>query len=239
MLDADEVRRLKTTANELNNLLQVILEASHYLEKITGNNAEAQVYIKMMRMSIERSAQVTAGMFELTERSNFEIKSSGMAEAQKVKPVEQTKVPDVYGAKVHNPDGPNELIMVVDDEQNVNLMMQGALVDQGYRVVCAKDGLEAIKIYKKLREQIDLVILDYIMPIMDGAEVFEELRIINPRVAVVLSSGFTEHESLKIMLAKGLRGFIPKPYNRQKLLMQVRTTLDSLKQKPAPGKTSI
>jgi len=235
MLDAEEVRRLRTTANELNNLLQVILEASHYLEKIIGDNTDAQIYLKMMRMSIERSAQVTTNMFEMTERAKFEIKPSEML----APPVEKEKAPppkeiDVYASQIHNPSGPNELIMVVDDEQNVNLMMQGALVDQGYRVVCAKDGLEAIKIYKKLKDQIDLVILDYLMPIMDGGEVFEELRIINPRVAVVLSSGFTEHDSLKIMLAKGLRGFIPKPYSRQKLLMQVRTTLDSLKQKPSP-----
>lgn len=232
MLDSEEVRRLKTTANELNNLLQVILEASHYLEKIVGSNTDAQIYLKMMRMSIERSAQVTSNMFELTERAKFEIQPTVLPEAQteKYKQRESQEV-GIFGSQIHNPDGPNELIMVVDDEQNVNLMMQGALVDQGYRVVCAKDGLEAIRIYKKLRDQIDLVILDYLMPIMDGAEVFEELRIINPRVAVVLSSGFTEHDSLKIMLAKGLRGFLPKPYNRQKLLMQVRTTLDSLKQK--------
>ncbi|MEI8340100.1 MAG: response regulator [Verrucomicrobiota bacterium] len=235
MLDAEEVRRLKTTANELNNLLQVILEASHYLEKIIGNNTDAQIYLKMMRMSIERSAQVTNNMFELTERAKFEIKVSAMMDGpvEKAKPLPPPQE-QPFGEQIHNPAGPNELIMVVDDEQNVNLMMQGALVDQGYRVVCAKDGLEAIKIYKKLKDQIDLVILDYLMPIMDGGEVFEELRIINPRVAVVLSSGFTEHDSLKIMLAKGLRGFIPKPYSRQKLLMQVRTTLDSLKQKPVP-----
>jgi len=234
MLDSEEVRRLKTTANELNNLLQVILEASHYLEKIIGSKPDAQIYLKMMRMSIERSAQVTANMFELTERANFEIQPAVMpgALAAKMK-LREPEVADVFGSQIHNPAGPNELIMVVDDEQNVNLMMQGALVDQGYRVVCAKDGLEAIKIYKKLKDQIDLVILDYLMPIMDGAEVFEELRIINPRVAVVLSSGFTEHDSLRIMLSKGLRGFLPKPYNRQKLLMQVRTTLDSLKQKQA------
>ena len=232
MLDAEEIRRLKTTANELNNLLQVILEAGHYLEKFIGDNQDAQVYLKMMRMSIERSAQVTANMFELSERARFEIKSSEILEppVAKEKPVE-FNFADPYGTQVFNPEGPNELIMVVDDEQNVNMMMQGALVDQGYRVVCAKDGMEAIKIYKKLKDQIDLVILDYLMPVMDGGEVFEELRIINPRVAVVLSSGFTEHDSLKIMLAKGLRGFIPKPYSRQKLLIQVRTTLDSLKPK--------
>jgi CheY-like chemotaxis protein len=52
---------------------------------------------------------------------------------------------------------------------------------------------------------------------------------INPQVPVVLSSGFTEQDKLKWMLAKGLRGFIPKPYTQQKLLLQVRSTLDAMK----------
>lgn len=87
----------------------------------------------------------------------------------------------------------------------------------------------AIKIYTRLQNRIDLVILDFTMPIMDGAEVFDELRAINPRVPVVLSSGFAEQEKVKAMLAKGLRGFMPKPYTQQKLLMQVRTTLDAMR----------
>jgi len=57
-------------------------------------------------------------------------------------------------------------------------------------------------------------------------------------VAVVLSSGFTEHDNLRIMLSKGLRGFIPKPFSRQKLLMQVRATLDALKTKQVLKATS-
>ena len=233
MLDAEEISKLKTTANELNNLLQVILEASHYLEKIIGDNADAQIYLKMMRGSIERSAQVTSNFFRLTERAQIDAKASQMLEVLIEKSsgkVSETE--DQFRFKIYNSTGPNELVLVVDDEQNVNLMIQGALIDQGYRVVCAKDGLEALKIYKRLKEQINLVILDFLMPIMDGSEVFEELRAINPRVAVVLSSGYTELDNMKIMLAKGLRGFIPKPFTREKLLLQVRTTLDSLKPKP-------
>ena len=235
MLEAEEIRRLKNTANELNNLLQVILEASHYLEKCIGDNPDAKLYMKMMRMSIERSAQVTAGMFDLGGRAKFDTKP----------PKPETKDEPAMPAQISysitpvlNPDGPNEMILIVDDEQNVNLMMQEALIDQGDRILSARDGIEAIKIYRKFGTEISLVILDYIMPVMDGAEVFEELRIINPRVAVVLSSGFTEHDNLRIMLSKGLRGFIPKPFSRQKLLMQVRATLDALKTKQVLKATS-
>ena len=63
---------------------------------------------------------------------------------------------------------------------------------------------------------------------MDGADVFAELQVINPKVSVVLSSGFAEQDRLRGMLAKGLRGFIPKPYTQKKLLEQIRQTLDAL-----------
>jgi DNA-binding NarL/FixJ family response regulator len=61
---------------------------------------------------------------------------------------------------------------------------------------------------------------------MDGDAVFEELKAINQSVNVVLSSGFAEQNKIGAMLAQGLRGFIPKPYTPEKLLEQVRTTLD-------------
>ena len=125
--------------------------------------------------------------------------------------------------------------MIVDDEDFVTLLAQRVLTDEGYRVVTARDGFQALDIYKKIQDQIELVILDFTMPIMDGAEVFSELRMINPQVPVVLSSGFTEQDKLKWMLAKGLRGFIPKPYTQQKLLLQVRSTLDAMKsERPRP-----
>ena len=137
--------------------------------------------------------------------------------------------PEEFDFQIANPDRRKELILVVDDEQFITLVAKDILTDEGYRVVTAQDGMEAMKIYKKLKDQIALVILDFNMPIMEGSEVFDEMREINPKICVVLSSGFSEHETLRPMLAKGLRGFIPKPYSHQKLLAQVRSTLDSMK----------
>jgi CheY-like chemotaxis protein len=101
------------------------------------------------------------------------------------------------------------------------------LAEEGYRVVLAHDGFEALKIYEEMGKQVGLVILDYFLPVIDGDAVFEELRSINPKVNVVLSSGFAEQSKIASMLAQGLRGFIPKPYGRDKLLEQVRFTLDA------------
>jgi CheY-like chemotaxis protein len=93
-------------------------------------------------------------------------------------------------------------------------------------VIIAYDGFEALRIYEEMGKQIGLVILDFFLPVMDGDAVFDELRGINPNINVVLSSGFAEQSKIGAMLAQGLRGFIPKPYTREKLLEQVRSTLD-------------
>jgi len=132
--------------------------------------------------------------------------------------------PDI---KVLNENGNRELILLVDDEMEIAELASAMLTDEGYKVILARDGFEALKIYGLISKQIGLVILDFFLPVMDGDAVFDELRLLNPDVAVVLSSGFAEQSKLGNMLAQGLRGFIPKPYTREKLLEQVRSTLDS------------
>ena len=134
----------------------------------------------------------------------------------------------VSDVRIANPSGNRELVMIVDDEDFVTMLAQRVLADEGYRVVTARDGFQAIELYRKLRDQIALIILDFTMPVMDGSDVFHELLEINPQVPVVLSSGFAEQDRLRAMLAKGMRGFIPKPYTQEKLLTQIRATLDAL-----------
>jgi CheY-like chemotaxis protein len=134
------------------------------------------------------------------------------------------------GTRIKNPNGAREYILLVEDEPEVANVASEMLAEEGYRVVIAHDGFEALKIYEQMGKQVSLVILDYFLPVIDGDTVFEELRSINPRVNVVLSSGFAEQSTIASMLAQGLRGFIPKPYGRDKLLEQVRSTLDAARQ---------
>jgi CheY-like chemotaxis protein len=134
------------------------------------------------------------------------------------------------GVRVKNPNGNREYLLLIEDEPDVADLASEMLAEEGYRVVIAHDGFEALKIYERMGKQIGLVILDYFLPVIDGDAVFEELRSINPNVNVVLSSGFAEQSKIASMLAQGLRGFIPKPYSREKLLEQVRSTLDAARQ---------
>src|ERR1043166_7887872 len=246
MAESDELEWVKGTANELNNLLQVITETSQYLQRFTGGNPEAQRYGEMMRSALDRAARLSRSMIERIGQAAPQQQQAPPASAapaapaaahpfplpaQFGSPAPQPKAPSPASVvagdkgteiKIANPEGTRELILIVDDEDFVTLLAQRVLTDEGYRVIRAKDGFQALDIYKKLQDEIDLVILDFTMPIMDGSEVFTELRAINPHVPVVLSSGFTEQDKLKWMLSKGLRGFIPKPYTQQKLLLRVR-----------------
>jgi CheY-like chemotaxis protein len=132
--------------------------------------------------------------------------------------------------KIKNPKGNRELILLIEDEAEVAELASEMLAQEGYKVIKVHDGFEALKIYQQIGKQIGLVILDFFLPVMDGDAVFDELRSINPNVDVVLSSGFAEQHKISAMLAQGLRGFIPKPYTQEKLLVQVRSTLDAARQ---------
>ena len=137
------------------------------------------------------------------------------------------------GVKVKNAKGPRDYLLFIEDEVEVADIASDMLADEGYKVILAQDGFEALKIYQQVGKQIGLVILDFFLPVMDGDAVFDELRELNPNVNVVLSSGFAEQSKISMMLGKGLRGFIPKPYTREKLLDQVRSALEATRPVPA------
>lgn len=228
MLDTEETRWLKSTANELNNLLQVITESSQVLEKLCGGRSEGDKYFAILRNGVERAVKVTRVMVDRVGGTPPEA-----ATALSTAPAMRVAEPPPPDVKIHNPGGSLELVMIVDDEEFVTLLAQRVMTDRGYRVVTAKDGFEALDIYRKLGSAIDLIILDLNMPLMDGSEVFNELRQMNPNVPVVLSSGFADNERLRAMTANGLRGFIPKPYTQEKLLTEMRSTLDRLRAEKA------
>lgn len=232
MPDSPEKQWVKATANELNNLLQVISNSSQMLESLCAQIPDTEKYFSILRSGVERATKVTQMMSDRMGGMAPEPAAIPAVElAAQAKATPLPPVPNIAGTgdvKIHNPTGSRELVMIVDDEEFVTMLAQRVLTDEGYRIVTARDGFQAIETYRKLKDQIALIILDFTMPIMDGADVFAELLLINPKVPVVLSSGFAEQERLRSMLARGLRGFMPKPYTQQKLLMQIRSTLDAL-----------
>lgn len=104
-------------------------------------------------------------------------------------------------------------ILVVDDEKTLGQTTESILVHLGYQVFYANSGKEAIKIYKKHSSDIDLILLDYVMPEMNGRETFIRLKEFNPQVQVLICSGYAEQDGLQEILENGVLGVLPKPYS--------------------------
>jgi CheY-like chemotaxis protein len=220
MPEPDSINWVKGATNELNNLLQGILESSRLLQQSTPRTPETNQYFEIIRNGVDRAVAVTRQMQERTNGAAAEFEPF----EKRKKPSNPRATSDI-DIRIANENGAKELILIVDDEEFVTLLSERILTDEGYRVIVARDGFTALEIYRKLGNAIDLVILDFTMPVKDGAEVFNELQQIHPDVAVVLSSGYTEQDKLRWMLSRGLRGFVPKPYTQHKLIHQIRLAL--------------
>lgn len=120
-----------------------------------------------------------------------------------------------------------ETILVVDDEPiNISVMLE-MLEMLHYRVLPAGSGQEAIATYMEKKAEIDLVIMDMIMPGISGGRTFDILREINPDVAVILASGYSVEGEARMIINRGCRAFIQKPFHLQELSRKVREALDN------------
>jgi DNA-binding NtrC family response regulator len=117
------------------------------------------------------------------------------------------------------------LILIVDDEADIRELASDMFSSYGYRVLLAEDGEKACAIYAEKKAEIDLVLLDMVMPRLGGLETFLKLRAIDPQVMVILSSGYSENGRAQEIIKCGVAGFIQKPYQVQKLLALVRQKL--------------
>ena len=116
----------------------------------------------------------------------------------------------------------SETVLVVDDEEMIIDVSVQMLEKMGYEVLAAHDGREAIEIFKKNNDKVAIVILDLIMPGMDGGEVYERLREIDPTVKVLLSSGYSINGQAAEILNRGCDGFIQKPFKLNELSFKLR-----------------
>ena len=253
MLDHDDLEWIASTSTELNSVLQQI---SRYADLARQHKGEHK-YINLLAERVELASKTAQALFDRVsariptrsaiphapQQSHFRVmpspvhgpsrrfrpatknSSSASAGGQEARFFSPAQIPS--DIKIKNPKGKRECILLVEDESQVAEFAAEILAEEGYKVILARDGFEALKIYRNIGKQIGLVILDFFLPVMDGDAVFDELRALNPEVDVVLSSGFAEQNKINSMLGMGLRGFIPKPYSSKKLLAQVRSTLDA------------
>ncbi|MGM0418773.1 MAG: transporter substrate-binding domain-containing protein [Thermodesulfobacteriota bacterium] len=112
-------------------------------------------------------------------------------------------------------------ILFADDEEMIRKVAEGILTNNGYKVITAVNGYDALEKYKENINQTDLVILDVIMPDMDGRECLKEIKALNPDAKIIISSGFYKNSTQSIFAEEGASGFIKKPYTSDHLLEKI------------------
>ena len=114
------------------------------------------------------------------------------------------------------------LALVVDDEPSVRGVAQRMLQKLGFETVAASDGAEALEVFKVRRDEIRVVLLDMMMPVMSGRETLSAIRAIAPDMPIVMSSGFNEQEAITRLAARGMTCFLQKPYQIADLELALR-----------------
>jgi PAS domain S-box-containing protein len=116
------------------------------------------------------------------------------------------------------PIGNEELILVVDDEAGICEIIKATLETYNFRVITAKDGIEAIGIYVRQKKEINFVLIDMMMPSMDGATAIRILQQMNPQVKIIAMSGLVSTEALVLAEGTGIQAFLTKPFGADQLL---------------------
>ena len=124
------------------------------------------------------------------------------------------------------PQGGTETLLLVEDKETVRKVVKEMLETFGYTVLTAENGEEALQIYRSHSEEIALVLSDMVMPKMGGRELYDALVTINPEVKVVLMSGHGMQEDIAELRAIGLKEFVDKPLDFNKLGKAVREALN-------------
>lgn len=116
-------------------------------------------------------------------------------------------------------------ILLADDEPDVRTVVRAMLESLGYTVLEAGDGREAVELFRQRHAEIDLVLLDLVMPRLSGEGAFAEMRRIAPGVRAILASGYDESGRIDGIVASGFGGFLRKPFRRQDLVDKIGETI--------------
>jgi CheY-like chemotaxis protein len=114
------------------------------------------------------------------------------------------------------------VLLVVDDESSARAVARALGESLGFQVLEAADGLEAVGLFELRHTEISVVLMDLTMPHMDGRQAFLRMREVDPKVPVVLTSGYSEQDVLSGFLGKGLAGFLAKPYQGSQFMAILR-----------------
>jgi two-component system, NtrC family, response regulator len=119
-----------------------------------------------------------------------------------------------------------ETILIVDDEKNYPLILSAVLQDVGYETLTANSGMEALEILNHANADVDLVLTDMKMPVMDGIELLEKIKTINPNLPVMMMTAYGTVEKAVEAMQKGAYNYILKPFDNEGLIIFVKKAID-------------
>jgi PAS domain S-box-containing protein len=138
---------------------------------------------------------------------------------------EPRELAEKAAAAVEEADLEGTVVLLVEDETLLRHVGREMLMKVGCTAIEAEDGRKAVHEFQQHRDEISLVVLDLVMPEMDGSETYRELRKMDPEVKVLISSGFTNDEVVEELLANGAVGFVEKPFGKETLATAVAQAL--------------
>lgn len=121
----------------------------------------------------------------------------------------------------------NKTVLIVDDELLIRTLFSRLIGKLGYSTMTASNGAEALDVFKEHSDEIDAVILDMVMPDINGDKVFGHLRDINPTIKILLSTGYSEDEHIEDLIANGNASFIQKPFTIETITPVLKELLES------------
>ncbi len=140
--------------------------------------------------------------------------------------VDRVTAPSIASGVIRPPAGRQEYVLLVDDEESMQELGRELLEEEGYRVLIASNGQDAIHLYRQRSAEIQLVILDLVMPGMDGGQTYLELRKINPDLKVFFCTGYMPDQVISALLEEESLKALQKPFNPENFVQMVREVLD-------------
>jgi CheY-like chemotaxis protein len=139
--------------------------------------------------------------------------------------VAQRETPTAVVPRMAPPAGRGEQVLLVDDEQALLEMMRGILEANQYKVLCAKDGGEALALFQMHQREIKVVVTDLMMPVMDGPTLISAVKLAAPEVRIVCVSGLSSEAKLAELNRADVNALLRKPFTAEDLLVTLREVL--------------